>query len=65
VAERRTFKQDLIEVLERHHQDHGSDTPAEVLADFICGCLCAFDDGINKRDIASTEPPQLTLPSIS
>jgi hypothetical protein len=50
VAERQTFRDDLIAVLNRHSQENGSDTPDYILAEFICACLCAFDDGTNKRE---------------
>lgn len=45
-----SFRKDLEEVINRHSQENGSNTPDFVLADYLCACLVAFDNSVNARE---------------
>lgn len=42
---------DLTEVLNRHSAENGSDTPDFILAQFLIGCLQAWDANVTAREI--------------
>lgn len=41
---------DIAAALNRYSAENGSDTPDFVLAEFLVGCLGAFDKGVNERE---------------
>ncbi len=49
VDERRTFEQDIAEVLNRHSAENNSGTPDYILAKFLHGCLQVFDVTVSHR----------------
>jgi len=44
-----TFAQELEELLNRHNCEGKSNTPDFILAEYLCMCLDAFNDAVNKR----------------
>ncbi len=40
---REQLQQDLTELLNRHHEEHKSNTPDFVLAQYLLACLDAFN----------------------
>lgn len=47
-----SFRHDLERVINAHSKENGSDTPDYVLAEFLIGCLAAFDQAVRIRDEA-------------
>lgn len=43
------LRRDLTAVLNRHSAENGSDTPDYILAQFLHGCLAAFDEAVLAR----------------
>jgi len=44
------FRKDLAEVINRHSQENGSNTPDFILADYLCACLQAFNTASRDRE---------------
>ena len=44
------FRIELETLLNRHSMENGSDTPDFILADFLMGCLKAFDSTMERRE---------------
>ena len=44
------FERELTELLNKHNQESGSNTPDFVLADYVVQCLQAFNDGVKNRE---------------
>lgn len=44
------LRQDLQLLLNRHSAESGSDTPDFVLAEYLAGCLAAFDLAVRTRE---------------
>lgn len=51
-AERRRldFRIELESLINRHSVENGSDTPDYLLAQFLAGCLAAYEATVMKRD---------------
>lgn len=49
VMKRQAFKDGLRSLINRHSQENGSDTPDFILADYLVGCLSAFDTAVRRR----------------
>lgn len=47
---RAEFQTDLTALLNRHSLENGSDTPDFILADYLMGCLDAFNDSLHRRE---------------
>jgi hypothetical protein len=45
-----TFRRELIEVINKHSKENGSDTPDFILAEYLTDCLRTFDKAINLRE---------------
>lgn len=43
------FRQELEQVINRHLQENGSNTPDFILAEFLESCLRAFDAAVISR----------------
>ena len=43
------FKRELESLINYHSQENNSNTPDFILAEYIMGCLDAFDKATNKR----------------
>lgn len=43
------FRKELQELLNRHSMENGCDTPDFLLADYLIGCLAAFNSAVNQR----------------
>ena len=43
------FRNDLIDLMNRHSQENKSNTPDYQLADYLIECLRAMNEAINKR----------------
>lgn len=50
VEERSTFVDELRALINRHSAENGSDTPDYILAEFLVGCLAAFDRTVRDRE---------------
>lgn len=48
-AEQPTFKQMLTKLINSYSKENGSNTPDFILADYIEGCLTAFDAAVSNR----------------
>lgn len=44
------FREDLRAVLNRYSRENGSNTPDFLLADYLAGCLAAYDTALTARD---------------
>jgi hypothetical protein len=44
------FRRDLVAVLNRHCKENDSDTPDWILADYIIGCMNAWNNSSRMRD---------------
>lgn len=44
-----TLEQELREVLNRHSAENGSDIPDFILAEYLMGCLSAFNRAARQR----------------
>jgi len=45
-----TFRRELIEVLNKHSKENGSNTPDFILAEYLIDCLKAFDKTLKLRE---------------
>ncbi len=45
-----TLEQELTAVLNRHSAENGSNTPDYILAEYLKGCLAAFDVATRRRE---------------
>jgi hypothetical protein len=45
-----SFRRELEELINRHSQENGSNTPDFILADYLIGCLVLFDRTANSRE---------------
>lgn len=45
-----TFEQELEAVINRHSQENGSNTPDFILAQFLIGCLAAWNAAVTRRE---------------
>jgi len=45
----KTFKEDLLTLLNTHSAENRSNTPDFILAEYMLTCLNAFDDAVNNR----------------
>jgi hypothetical protein len=44
------FRRELASCLNRHSRENGSDTPDFILAEYLAGCLEAFDRAVARRE---------------
>lgn len=44
------FKEELINLINRHSQENASSTPDFILANYIENCLCGFAEAIQQRE---------------
>lgn len=44
------FKEELINLINRHSQENASNTPDFILANYIENCLCGFAEAIQQRE---------------
>ena len=49
-AKENSFSKELTELLNRHCRENHSDTPDFILAQYLWGCLFAFDMAVNSRE---------------
>ena len=49
-AQRKEFRTGLLKLLNRHSAENGSDTPDYILADYLVGCLDAYNDTLCRRE---------------
>lgn len=49
-AERPGLAKELSAVLNRHSVENGSNTPDFILAQYLLGCLAAFETAVNARE---------------
>lgn len=45
-----TLRDDIQTAINRNSAENGSDTPDFILAEFLTGCLAAFDAATSQRD---------------
>jgi hypothetical protein len=45
-----SFRKQLEHLLNSHSRENGCNTPDWILADFLLGCLTAFDGAVNARE---------------
>jgi hypothetical protein len=45
-----SLRKSIEEAINRHSAENGSNTPDFILAEFIHGCLDAFDKAVNERE---------------
>ena len=46
----RDLTDELQDALNRHSAENGSDTPDFILAQFLVGCLAAWDEAVRERE---------------
>ncbi len=46
-----TLEEDLADVLNRHSQENVSNTPDFILAQYLLGCLAAWNKAVERRMI--------------
>ncbi len=49
IIEPKTFRKDLCNLINFHSQENSSDTPDFILAEYLIGCLDAFDRATRDR----------------
>ena len=63
---RLTFRDELINLINSHSKENGSDTPDHILGTYLVQCLAAFDTCVNAREIwygrESTKPINIDVP---
>lgn len=50
MALREEVERDISSALNRNSSENGSNTPDWILAEFLAGCLAAYDLAVTKRD---------------
>jgi hypothetical protein len=50
VPERHDMRAELEEIINRHSAENGSDTPDFILAEYLTGCLMAYDRALKARE---------------
>lgn len=45
------FAKELMSLLNRHSKENESNTPDFILAEYLIGCLKAFNESVNNRQI--------------
>lgn len=45
-----TLQKELAEVLNRHSRENASNTPDFILAQYLLGCLTAFEEATQQRE---------------
>lgn len=45
------FAKDLESLINRHSQENGSDTPDFILAQYLLGCLAAWNAAVTHREV--------------
>lgn len=45
-----SFENELKILINCHSMENGSDTPDFILAQYILGCLTAFNEAVNRRE---------------
>ena len=48
--DRMTLEQEIQHTINRHSAENGSNTPDFILAQFLLGCLAAWDAATNERE---------------
>lgn len=60
------FEQELRDLLNRHSMENGSNTPDYLLAEYLMGCLAAWERTTKQRDawhgLKFNEPLNTTTP---
>lgn len=46
-----TFEKELEEIINRHSKENDSNTPDFILAQYILGCLAAFNTAVQQREM--------------
>jgi hypothetical protein len=46
----KTFRSELIELLNKYGKENGANVPDYILGDYICSCLNAFETAVNARE---------------
>lgn len=59
-----TLYLELVEVLNYHSAEQGSDTPDLILAEYLLACLQAFDEATRQRDHWWRHPAKWMPPSL-
>lgn len=61
-----TLRDELTDLLNKHSAETASGTPDFVLADFLLGCLAAWDESVPRRDAwrGREKPPDETADRI-
>ena len=54
------FESDLRALLNRHCQENNSNTPDFILAQFLLGCLAAWNRGVQQRETWYGRDPRPT-----
>lgn len=44
------FEKELEHLINRYSQENGSNTPDFILAQFLTGCLAAWNQGVQQRE---------------
>jgi hypothetical protein len=44
------MRRELEEIINRHSAENGSDTPDFILAEYLTGCLMAYDRALKARE---------------
>lgn len=44
------FKKELVQLVNRHCKENGSDTPDYILATYLLDCLDAFEAAVRSRE---------------
>ena len=49
-SERGGFQKELKTLLNRHSKENASNTPDFILARYLCACLAAWDEAVQRRE---------------
>ena len=48
--EPRTLEEEIVEVINRHSAENGSNTPDFILGRYLMSCLLSFNEAVNSRE---------------
>jgi hypothetical protein len=56
-----TFVEELAELINKHSQENASNTPDYILAQYLQGCLGAFETAVQQRETWHGRDPRPSL----
>lgn len=61
----RDFRDELMQLINSHSKENGSNTPDLILASYLLDCLTAFDRAVQDREAWYGRPPAKPMADVS